>query len=282
MERHYATISVIGKDKSGVVAAVTQQLFKNNANIEALEEQVTRGDFSMTIQASWADGELDKEKMSSEFAQLSAELGMEIRFQYVPPGAKQKMALFVTKEPHCLEEILQAIDGGDLDVEPVCVISNHRVLEPIAKSHNIPFHYVPWDDRKWAEEKALELVDESGADFIVLARFMKILSPKFAWRHKNKIINIHPSLLPSFPGPQAYRQAFEHGVKIAGVTAHFVSMHLDEGPIIAQGSFDLLPDMELKDVVRTGQSLERKVLLKAIQAFLSKRLDVYWGQVREV
>ncbi len=111
---------------------------------------------------------------------------------------------------------------------------------------------------------------------------MKILSPNFVWRHKNKIINIHPSLLPSFPGPQAYRQAYESGVKIAGVTAHFVSMRLDEGPIIAQGSFAITPGMELKEIMARGQKLEANVLVKAVKLYLGKRLDVYWGVVREV
>ena len=126
------------------------------------------------------------------------------------------------------------------------------------------------------------LLDEQEVDFVVLARFMKILSPGFVWRYKNKIINIHPSLLPSFPGPQAYRQAYEHGVKIVGVTAHFVSMHLDEGPIIAQGSFALRSGMTLKEIVAAGQRLEASVLVKAIKLYLTKRLDVYWGRVKEV
>jgi formyltetrahydrofolate deformylase len=141
---------------------------------------------------------------------------------------------------------------------------------------------VPWEDRANAEVKALKILEEHEIDFVVLARFMKILSPNFVWRYKNKIINIHPSLLPSFPGPQAYRQAYEHGVKIAGCTAHFVNMHLDEGPIIAQGSFPIRPGMTLRDIVETGQKLEAQVLLKAVKRYLSKHLDVYWGTVNEV
>jgi formyltetrahydrofolate deformylase len=111
---------------------------------------------------------------------------------------------------------------------------------------------------------------------------MKILSPNFVWRYKNKIINIHPSLLPSFPGPQAYRQAYEHGVKILGVTAHFVSMHLDEGPIIAQDCLRVRPDMTLAEVVVAGQRLEARVLVKAVKLYLAKRLDVYWGIVKQI
>src|SRR6185295_18538108 len=103
------------------------------------------------------------------------------------------------------------------------------------------------------------ILEKHEIDFVVLARFMKILSPTFVWRYKNKIINIHPSLLPSFPGPNAYRQAYEHGVKIVGVTSHFVSMHLDEGPIIAQGSFPIRSGMSLKDIIAGGQKIESQV-----------------------
>jgi formyltetrahydrofolate deformylase len=117
---------------------------------------------------------------------------------------------------------------------------------------------------------------------LVLARFMKILSPNLVWRYKNKIINIHPSLLPSFPGPQAYRQAYEYGVKIIGVTAHFVSMHLDEGPIIAQASAAIPASATLKQIVAAGQKMESAVLVKAVRLYLTKRLDVYWGVVKEV
>ena len=131
-------------------------------------------------------------------------------------------------------------------------------------------------------DRTQAILDEFEADFVVLARFMKILSPNFVWRHKNKIINIHPSLLPSFPGAQAYRQAYEHGVKIIGVTAHFVSMHLDEGPIIAQECFKVTSGMSLKEIVERGQTLESKALTRAVKLFLDKRLDVYWGVVKEV
>ena len=152
----------------------------------------------------------------------------------------------------------------------------------MARTHGVPFVIVPWEDRARAEERALRLLDERQIDFIVLARFMKILSPNFVWRYKNKIINIHPSLLPSFPGPQAYRQAYEQGVKIIGVTAHFVTMRLDEGPIIAQGAFHARPGWTMKDIVRAGQRLETNVLIKAVRLYLSRRLDVYWGVVKQV
>ena len=281
--RHFATITVIGRDKTGVVARITNFLFLQKANIEALEEQVTRGQFSMTVQTSWKDCDLDRNAVGRGLGELAAELEMEIKIRFTEPRRRQRMALMATREPHCLERILGAIKSGALKkADPALVLSNRRELEPRARASRLPFVHIPWEDRARAEQQALRVLDEHEIDFIVLARFMKILSPNFVWRFKNKIINIHPSLLPSFPGPQAYRQAYEQGVKIIGVSAHFVTMNLDEGPIIAQDCFAVRPQMTLKQIVAAGQKLEAATLLKAVKLYLHKRLDVHWGTVKEV
>lgn len=281
--KQFATVTVIGRDKTGVIARVTNFLFEQKANIEALEEQVTRGQFSMTLQASWKDGELDGSSVQKGLSQLAAALQMEIRLRFTNPSRRQRLAILVTREEHCFEGLMRAWKAGQLKgAEPAVVISNRRELEPLAKRHNLPFVMIPWGERAEAETALLKLLEEREIDFLVLARFMKILSPNVVWRFKNKIINVHPSLLPSFPGAQAYRQAYEHGVKIAGVTAHFVSMHLDEGPIIAQASFGINPNWGLKEIVAAGQKLETKVLTKAVKLYLAKRLDVYWGVVKQV
>ena len=281
--KRYATITVIGRDKTGVIARVTSFLFEQRANIEALEEAVTRGQFSMVLQASWKDGQLKPATLRKGLNALAADLGMEIKLRLTEPGRKQRTAIMVTREPACPEALLAAFKKGLLKkAEPVVVIGNRADLESLAKRHKLPFVHIPWNDRKRAEKRVLEVLDKYEVDFVVLARFMKILSPDFVWRYKNKIINIHPSLLPSFPGPQAYRQAYEHGVKIIGVTAHFVSMHLDEGPVIAQESFHVKPDWSLKQIVAEGQKREAKALVKAVKLYLTKRLDVYWGTVKQV
>jgi formyltetrahydrofolate deformylase len=281
--KQFATITVIGRDKTGVIARVTNFLFEQHANIEALEEQVTRGQFSMTLQASWKGAELNLPSVQRGLTQLAGALQMEIKLRFTHPSRKQRTAILVTREAHCFEGLMRAWKAGQLKrAEPAVVISNRHELEPLAKQHKLPFVSIPWNERAEAEDKLLKLLDEHEIDFLVLARFMKILSPNVVWRFKNKIINVHPSLLPSFPGAQAYRQAYEHGVKIAGVTAHFVSMHLDEGPIIAQASFGIHPDWSLKEIVATGQKLETKVLVKAVKLYLAKRLDVYWGTVKQV
>ena len=279
----FATITVIGRDKTGVIARVTNFLFEQKANIEALEEAVTRGQFSMVLQASWREGQLQPAELRKGLNALGRELGMEMRMRLSEPGRKQRMAVMVTREAACSEALLAAFKKGQLkQAEPVVVIGNRADLKSIAKKHKLPFLHIPWNDRQRAEKKALRILEKHEVDFVVLARFMKILSPDFVWRYKNKIINIHPSLLPSFPGPQAYRQAYEHGVKIIGVTAHFVSMHLDEGPVIAQESFNVKPGWTLKQIVAEGRKREAKMLLKAVKIYLTKRLDVHWGIVKQV
>jgi formyltetrahydrofolate deformylase len=280
--KEFAVLTVIGRDKTGVVARITNFLFEQHANIEALEEQVTRGQFSMTLQASWTKGLADKAALSAGLAYLARDLGMEIKARWTDPRRRQRMAVMVTGEPHCALALLQAVQDGRVKAEPVVMLSNRRDLQPLARQCKIPFTFIPWKDRALAEKRALQWLEKWEVDFVVLARFMKILSPNFVWRYKNKIINIHPSLLPGFPGPQAYRQAYEYGVKIIGVTAHFVSMRLDEGPIIAQAGAPIAAGASLQQIVAAGQKLESAVLVKAVRLYLTKRLDVHWGVVKEV
>jgi formyltetrahydrofolate deformylase len=265
-----------------VIARVTAFLFDQHANVEALEEQVTRGQFSMTLQASWRPADCNAASLRAGLDALARRLGMEIKVRFTEPGRRQRFAILVTKETHCFDALMAAHHRRQFKADPVLVISNRSDLAPGARKSKLPFVHIPWNDRARAESRVLRLLEEHQIDFVVLARFMKILSPNFVWRYKNKIINIHPSLLPSFPGPQAYWQAYEQGVKIAGATAHFVSMRLDEGPIIAQGSFQIRPGMALKEIVERGQQFEAAVLVKAVKLYLGKRLDVYWGVVKEV
>ena len=280
--KDFAILTVIGRDRSGVVARITNFLFEQRANIEALEEQVTRGQFSMTLQASWPRHISARPAVSAGLAKLALQLGMEIKVRWTDPNRRQRVAIMVTGEPHCAEALLAAFKSGRLKADAAVMISNRRDLASLARSFRLPFVFIPWQDRAAAEKLAWETLEKYEVDFVVLARFMKILSPNFVWRYKNKIINIHPSLLPSFPGPQPYRQAYEHGVKIIGVTAHFVSMHLDEGPIIAQAAAPVPADATLRDIIDAGQKLEARVLVKAVRLYLTRRLDVYWGVVKQV
>ena len=277
MIKHVATITLIGNDKAGVIARITQLLFLLGANIEAMEEQVTRGQFSMTLQASWTAARFDRPLIEERVREAGRELKMDAKVHFAPTGP-QRLAILVTREPHVLEGLL-AKSAHTLRAKPMVIIGSRPELGAIARRHKISFHHVPFANRATAEEQVLHLLDRYEADFIVLARFMKILSPNFVWRWKNKIINIHPSLLPAFPGANAYRQAYERGVKIVGVTAHFVTPNLDEGPIIAQEMLRVRPNEPLASIVRRGQALETKCVLAAVRAFLTRRLDVHWGRV---
>jgi formyltetrahydrofolate deformylase len=277
MAKHVASLTLIGQDKAGVIARITQLLFQLNANIEALEEQVTRGQFSMTLQASWTPAHFDKPRIHQAIQKEARALKMEAKIHFAPAG-RQRLAILVTKEAHVLQGLL-AKPPAVLGAQPVVVIGNRPALGDLARKKNLPFYHVPFDDRARAEQQVLQLLDKHEVDFVVLARFMKILSPNFVWRWKNKIINIHPSLLPAFPGANAYRQAYERGVKVVGVTAHFVTPNLDEGPIIAQEVLRVRDQEALASIVRRGQALETRCVLRAVRTFLTKRLDVHWGRV---
>jgi formyltetrahydrofolate deformylase len=161
----------------------------------------------------------------------------------------------------------------------VVVIGSRPELASVARREGLPFVHVPFHDRAMAEKRVLAVLEQYEVNFLVLARFMKILSPNFVWRWKNKIINIHPSLLPAFPGANAYRQAYERGVRVVGVTAHFVTPNLDEGPIIAQESLRVRAGEPLAGIIKRGQALETKCILNAVRAYITKRLDVHWGRV---
>jgi len=277
----YATVTLMGRDRTGAIAQVTQTLFRLKANIESLQEEVARGQFRMTLQASWSGTQFADKLIRNELQGIANALGMDLHFHVSRPNQKRRMAILVTKEEHAARALLESCKNGRLKAEPVVMLSNHRVLKPLADAFDLPFHAIPYSDRERAEGRLMRFCDRYHADFLVLARFMKILSPDFVWRWKNRIINIHPSLLPAFPGASAYRQAYEKGVKVIGVTAHFATPDLDQGPIISQACFTLKGRETLAEIVRRGRDLESRCLRDAVRKFLSQQLDVYWGKVHE-
>ena len=189
------------------------------------------------------------------------------------------LQLFVSKEDHCLLKILDSVSKGEIVSNISMIIGSEEKLKYIADSYYIPFFYVDHVNQSEAENMILQLVDQFDIDLIVLARYMRILTPNFVWRYPNRIINIHPSLLPAFPGALAYVQAYERGAKIIGCTAHFVTEDLDQGPIIVQESFKVLPNDTLETIKYKGRSAESTALLEAVKLFLNDKLEVYWGKV---
>jgi formyltetrahydrofolate deformylase len=270
-------VTVVGPDRKGVVADITNFIFKTSGNIEKINQNVVRGLFGMQLEASFA--EINRKHLDDGLKQLSKKLAMEIKVHYQEPNRLQNVAIFVSKEPHCIARILDAKKKGEIKANISVIIGSDTTLEPMADAAGIPFHAVAHADQTEAENKILQLIDQYNIDLIVLARYMRILTPNFVWRYPNRIINIHPSLLPAFPGAYAYVQAYERGAKIVGCTAHFVTEDLDQGPIISQESFKVSKSDTLDTIKKKGQEMEAATLLEAVRLYLENKLEVYWGKV---
>lgn len=276
--RAYVELSVVGRDKKGVVASFTNLIFQNGGNIESINQNVVRGLFGMQMEASFARN-VDQKYLTTEFKHLGKKLQMDVAIHYLETNRKLNLAIMVTKEPQCPELIMRAVKNGNLKANIGVVIGSEDSLELIAERRGIPFYSVPAMDSEARESRILKILQRHNIDFIALARYMRILSPNFVWRYPNKIINVHPSILPAFPGAFAYEQAFERGARIIGCTAHFVTENLDEGPIIWQESFRVKPDEDLASIRKTGRELEARVLVKALHLFTQGKLEVRWGKV---
>lgn len=277
MEKIVVEITIVGKDHEGVVAGFTNFIFQNGGNIEKINQNVIKSLFGMYLEASFTK-KIDTAKFNQEAEKLAKSLRMEVNIHY-EVSKKKRVAVLVTKEPHCLEAILDARTKNQLKGEIAVIIGTENTLSKLAKKAKIPFVLVNEKDQTSAEEKIILISKKYNVDLIVLARYMRILSPNFVWRYPNRIINIHPSLLPAFPGAFAYVQAYERGAKIVGCTAHYVTEDLDQGPIIFQDAFAIDEDETLESLKRKGQRLEARTLLEAVKMHLDGRLEVYWGKV---
>ena len=270
-------VTVVGKDRKGVVADITNFIFKNGGNIEKISQNVVRGLFGMQLEASFMQA--DRRQLDDGLKQLSKKLSMEIKVHYQEPNRLQNVAIFVSKEPRCLNRILEAKKKDEIKANIAVIVGSDSTLKSVADDAGIPFHAVVHNDQAEAENKILQLIEQYNVDLIVLARYMHVLTPNFVWRYPNRIINIHPSLLPAFPGAYAYVQAYERGAKIVGCTAHFVTEDLDQGPIISQNSFKVSDKDTLDTIKKKGQELEASTLLDGVKLYLENKLEVYWGKV---
>jgi formyltetrahydrofolate deformylase len=272
-------VTVVGPDRKGVVADITNFIFKSGGNIEKINQSVLRGLFGMQLEASFAEEIGRKQQLDLGLKQLAKKLSMEIKVHYQEPNRLQNVAIFVSREPQCLVRLLQAKEKGQIRANISVIIASDSTLKSLADDIGLPFHAVVHKDQAEAENRILQLIEQYNVDLIVLARYMRILTPNFVWRYPNRIINIHPSLLPAFPGAYAYVQAYERGAKIIGCTAHFVTEDLDQGPIIHQESFKVSTSDTLDTIKKKGQELEAATLLEGVRLYLENKLEVYWGKV---
>ncbi len=275
MKKTVIGITVVGKDKEGIVAIFTNFAFSIGGNIEKVNQNVIKGLFGMYLEVSFSKV-VDVKKFDSGIQGLAKKEKMDVSTHH-ETNLQKNIAVLVTKEQLCLQTILANVKSlkGKISV----IIGTEKTLEPIAKKAKIPFVLVEDKVQDKAEDKIIQICKKYNIDLISLARYMRILSPNFVWRYPNRIINIHPSLLPAFPGASAYAQAFERGTKIVGVTSHYVTENLDQGPIIFQDSFKVDPNYTLEKMKAKGQKLEADTLVKAMKMHLENKLEVRWRKV---
>ena len=275
MKKTVIGITVVGKDREGIVAAFTNFAFSKSGNIEKVNQNVIKGIFGMYLEVSFSKT-VDVKRFDAEIQSLAKKEKMDVSTHH-ETNSQKNIAVFVTKETLCLKTILG--NAKSLKGKISVIVSTERTLAPFAKKAKIPFVVIQEKDQQKAEEKIIEICKKFEIDLISLARYMRILSPNFVWRYPNRIINIHPALLPAFPGALAYAQAYERGTKIVGVTAHYVTENLDQGPIIFQDSFKVDPNDSLEKIKAKGQRLEADTLLKAMKMHLENKLEVRWRKV---
>jgi formyltetrahydrofolate deformylase len=275
-----AVVSVLGKDQKGVVAQVATYLAERGTNIEDIEQRVVRGFFVMDMLVDLRDLTTDLSGLITGLLDLGRKIDMEVKVHLHNEKRKKKIALLVSREPRCLEHLIADMAAGRLHGEIAGVFANHPDLEPIARAAGYPFFWHPADDVEKHFDWLLAKLKEHTPDLVVLARYMRILPDRIVAAYRHKIINIHPSLLPYFPGAAPYRQAYESGVRVHGCTAHFVTEQLDEGPVIMQDVFHINVGVDsLDDVKARGLELEGAVLGKAVELFLNEELLVVDGKV---
>jgi formyltetrahydrofolate deformylase len=275
-DRNRAIVSVIGRDQKGVVARISTYLASANINIEDIEQRVMEGLFIMTMLVDLSDLEPTLDELVMGLRRIGEEIGMEVTVRLAGgPPERRRVAVLVTKEPHCLEQLIRDRDGGLLNGDLVVVLSNHPDLEALAREHGIPFLWHASSDKLAHEEFLMKQLAEYRPDLVVLARYMQVLTKRVIDRYPFRIINIHPSLLPYHPGSNAYKQAWEEGVRVSGCTAHFVTEQLDAGPVVLQDVFHIrVGEDTLEEVKARGRALEAKVLSQAVQLYLNDQLVV--------
>lgn len=265
-------------DRQGLVADVTEFIHRRNGNILDLEQHVDReaGVFFMRVEWDLEGFAIAPERIGEEFEASIGRRNEMLAEVHLEPAVK-RMAVFVSHLPHCLYDLLSRARSGEWRVEVPLIVSNHESLGHVAEQFGIPFHVlqVTPDNKARQEARALELLAGEKVDLVVLARYMQVVTPQFIEVYPNRIINIHHSFLPAFPGAKPYHSAHERGVKVIGATSHYVTADLDQGPIIAQGVAPVSHRDSVEDMKRKGLDLEKVVLARAVWTHLGHRTIVH-------
>lgn len=272
------TILIHCEDQKSIIATVTNYIASIDGNITYLDQHVDADEnvFFMRLECEFSAKDWNLELIKSHFETHLAN-PFNMNWEIYSQDQKPRMALFISKYDHCLYDILGRYSAGELNLEIPLIISNHEDLRSVAERFEIPFEYVPFtrEIKAQGEQQQLDLLAKHQIDFVVLARYMQIITPNLIAAYKNKIINIHHSFLPAFPGAKPYHSAFKRGVKIIGATSHYVTEELDEGPIIEQDITRVSHSHSIEDFIMKGRDLERMVLARAIKLHSERKTIVY-------
>lgn len=273
-----ATLLIHCKDQKGLVVSVTEFILNNNGNILYLDQHVDHheAEFFMRLEWDLTDFTIPTEKISDYFETLIASR-FTMHYQLHMNTKVPNVAIFVSHLPHCIYDIISRVRSGEWKVNIPLIVSNHEKLRHVAEEFNIPYYVLPItaENKVEQEQKTIELLRSHNVDLVILARYMQVISPEFIREFPNKIINIHHSFLPAFPGAKPYHSAYERGVKLIGATSHYVTAELDAGPIIAQGVSDVSHKDSVESMIRKGLDLEKIVLSKAIWSHVQHKTLVY-------
>lgn len=275
--QNYGRLLVKCPDKPGIVSILSTFLLEQGANITESSQYSSDpegGTFYIRLEFH-SEGLLEKkQQMEQDFSEIAKLHDMEHHFAYA--AERKRTAIYVSKEPHCLVELLWEWQNGDLDTDIVVVISNHEDAREMVEALGIPFYYIPAnkDIRQEVEEQQIQLMKEYKVDVLILARYMQILTPNFVSKFPNQIINIHHSFLPAFIGARPYERAYSRGVKLIGATSHYVTNDLDEGPIIEQDIERVDHRDNVTELKKIGRQIERRVLARAVKWHLEDRIIV--------
>lgn len=269
-------IQIHCKDQPGIIASVTNFITNTNGNIVYIDQHVDREQniFFMRLESEFSTFSMEAFKANFK---MNLAIKFDMKWRIYDAKDRPKMAIFVSKYDHCLYDILGRYKSGELNAEIPFILSNHMDLKPISDSFGIPFYHVTItkDTKSIAEDEQLRLLEEHNIDFIVLARYMQIVSNKLIEKYTNKIINIHHSFLPAFVGAKPYHSAFKRGVKIIGATSHYITEELDAGPIIEQDVVRVSHTHAINDLISKGRDLEKIVLANAIKHHINRKVMVF-------
>ncbi|HEY3355867.1 MAG TPA: formyltetrahydrofolate deformylase [Polyangia bacterium] len=272
-----ATLLVDCPDRKGIVATISDFLYRHQANILHADQHQDAEMRLFLTRVEWdlAGFALEPAAFGAAFAPIADEFQMRWRLEL--SAVRPRMAIFVSQQLHCLVDLLHRHEAGELACDIPLVISNHPAAARLAEYHGIPFHHLPMtpETKRAVEDRQLALLADAGVDLVVLARYMQILSSEFVARYPHRIINVHHSFLPAFSGARPYHRAFERGVKLIGASSHYVTEQLDEGPIIEQDVTRISHRDQVDDLVQKGRDLEKLVLSRAVRWHLGHRVLVY-------